>query len=82
MKDIPKRITVVAELGDKGSQQAMDMALGGVLEVKVMIRDQGRSLFKIFLISSMIAELIADMSFLSNKQTRTHEPKDAFPSTS
>jgi hypothetical protein len=36
---------MVTELGEKRGQQAIEMALGGVLEVKVMIGDQGEPLF-------------------------------------
>jgi len=45
IKDIPAAIRVMAKLEEKGRQRATDMALGGILEVEVMIRDQGRRLF-------------------------------------
>jgi hypothetical protein len=45
MKNMLEGIAVVTELEEKGCQQAIDMALGGVLEVEVMISDQRRSLF-------------------------------------
>jgi hypothetical protein len=45
MKDIPAAIRGMAKLEEKGRQQATDMMLGGVLEVEVMICDQGRRLF-------------------------------------
>jgi len=45
MKNILEGIALVTELEQNGRQQAMEMALGGVLEVEVMISDQRRSLF-------------------------------------
>jgi len=45
MKDIPATSRVVTELEEKGHQEAADMALGGVVKIKVVVGDQGRLLF-------------------------------------
>jgi hypothetical protein len=44
-KGIQTAIRVSTELEEKGCQQATNMALGGILEIEVMIRDQDRRLF-------------------------------------
>lgn len=49
MKNMLEGIAVVTELEEKGCQQAVDMALRGVFEVKLMISDLRRSPFKSFL---------------------------------
>jgi hypothetical protein len=45
MKDIPATVRVVTELEEKRCQQAVDAALGCILEVEVVIRDQCRPSF-------------------------------------
>jgi hypothetical protein len=42
MKNIPATFRVVSQLEEKGGQQAADIALGSILEVKIVIRDQSR----------------------------------------
>jgi hypothetical protein len=43
VKNIPAMVRVVGELEEKGCQQATDVALRGITEVEVMVRDQGRT---------------------------------------
>ena len=45
MKDIPAALRVVTKLEEERCQQATDMALGDVLEIKVIIGNQGRPVF-------------------------------------
>ena len=45
MKDIPAVLRVVTKLEEERCQQAMDMVLGDVLEIKVIIGNQGRPVF-------------------------------------
>jgi hypothetical protein len=42
MENIPTTVRVVTELEEKGCQQAADIALGSILEVKVVVCDQCR----------------------------------------
>jgi hypothetical protein len=42
MKSIPTTVRVVTKLEEKGRQQAADVTLGGILKVKVIVRDQCR----------------------------------------
>jgi hypothetical protein len=42
MENIPATVTVVSQLKEKGRQQAADIALEGILKVKVIPRDQSR----------------------------------------
>jgi len=42
MKNIPTTVRVVTELEDKGCQEAADITLGDILEVKVIVCDQCR----------------------------------------
>jgi len=41
MKSVPATGRGITELEEKGGQQAVDIPLGGVLEVKIVISDQG-----------------------------------------
>jgi hypothetical protein len=45
MKNIPATIGTITELEEKGCQQATEIALGVVIEMKVMIGNQGPHLF-------------------------------------
>jgi hypothetical protein len=42
MKNIPATVGLVTELEKNGGQQAADVALGGILEIEIIVRDQGR----------------------------------------
>ena len=42
MKNVPATVAVVSQLEEKRRQQATDMALGGILKVEVVVRDQSR----------------------------------------
>jgi hypothetical protein len=45
MKDIPAMLRVVTKLEENGNQQAVDVALGGILIVEIIISKQDRSDF-------------------------------------
>jgi hypothetical protein len=40
MKHIPARVGVVAKLKEKRCQQAVDVALRGILKIEIIIRNQ------------------------------------------
>jgi hypothetical protein len=40
-KDPPATVGAIIELHQKGSQQAPDIAFGGIAKVKVIVSDQG-----------------------------------------
>jgi hypothetical protein len=42
MKNIPATVRLVTKLEEEGRQQAADIALGGILEIKIIVCDQGR----------------------------------------
>jgi hypothetical protein len=42
MKKIPATVRVATELEEEGRQQPVDITLRGVLEIEVIISDQGR----------------------------------------
>jgi hypothetical protein len=81
MKDIPAALRVVTKLEEERCQQATDMALGDVLEIKVIIGNQGRPVF------SHVPDILdnggADRrdEVLLWKYAKSHIPKNAFPNT-
>ena len=42
MKNTPASVRVATKLEKKGRQQAPDVTLGFILEIEIMVRDQGR----------------------------------------
>src|ERR1019366_5006522 len=42
IKNIPATVRIATELEEKGCQQAVDIALGSILEVKIVVCDQCR----------------------------------------
>jgi hypothetical protein len=70
-----QQVKVVTELEEKGCQQAADIALGNILEVKVVVCDQCWSGLRMFLMSSIIAELYPKYKYLyhiSRRETAHH----------
>ena len=80
IKDFPAMFGIVAKLTEKGRQQATDIPLRGILEVKVVIRDQRRPGLNHALDIFNNGGADAQYQFPHHKeQTRSCIPKDTFP---
>jgi hypothetical protein len=81
MKDIPAKIRIITELEEKGCQQAADIALGSVLEIKVIERDQCRPCLLHVLDILNNSGACPNINFILQKRVRNHAPQNAFSGT-